>query len=87
MQFFAVLATSVLALSSGVSAWTRDGRGVWVANNTWYTIRDTRVHEACTRMNDPNTILVGDSCTYWTDGAGGQFHGQCRSSGGTVSCS
>ncbi|KAH6847481.1 hypothetical protein B0I37DRAFT_415223 [Chaetomium sp. MPI-CAGE-AT-0009] len=87
MKFFAILASSVLALSSGAYAWTQDARGVWVANNTWHTIRNTRVHEACTRMNDNQTILVNQRCTYWTDGAGGQFHGTCRSSGGTVACS
>ncbi|KAK3342216.1 hypothetical protein B0T25DRAFT_466211 [Lasiosphaeria hispida] len=70
MRLAAFIISTALTLSSGIQAWTKDSAGVWVANNNWYTIRDIHVHEACTRMNDGNTILRDVDCSFWTDGAG-----------------
>ncbi|KAK3317112.1 hypothetical protein B0T19DRAFT_446829 [Cercophora scortea] len=68
-----------LALSSGAAAWTKDGNGVWVANDNWYAIRGIRVHESCTHMNDGNTILRnGEFCKYWTNDAGSTAQGSCQ---------
>ncbi|KAK7911112.1 hypothetical protein PG985_013593 [Apiospora marii] len=84
MQFSVTFFTAALALATGAFAWTQDENGVWVANDNWYTIRGTRVHEACTRMNS-ETVHYED-CAYWTNGVGGQFHGHCTLSGNTLSC-
>ncbi|KAK4212513.1 hypothetical protein QBC37DRAFT_374921 [Rhypophila decipiens] len=87
MQLTAIIASTIIALAPvGTQAWANDGRGVWVANNSWHTIRGVRVHEACTRMNDANTILRDVPCGYWLDGAGTIINGYCRLSGGSVAC-
>ncbi|KAI0178123.1 hypothetical protein BJ166DRAFT_620034 [Pestalotiopsis sp. NC0098] len=85
MRFSALIIPTALSFASGSYAWTQDANGVWVANNNIYNIRGIQVHEACTRMNT-ETILNSGACAYWTDGAGHQFHGQCKERPGQVLC-
>ncbi|KAL2067254.1 hypothetical protein VTL71DRAFT_1678 [Oculimacula yallundae] len=70
MRFFTLAVPIALSFITGANAWTQAANGVWVANNNWYSIGGTRVHEACTRMNT-ETILWGAGCAYWTNGQGG----------------
>lgn len=39
MQFTSTIIAAALAFATGSAAWAQDQNGVWVANNTWYTIR------------------------------------------------
>lgn len=39
MQFSAIILSAAALLATGAHAWTKDANGVWVANNTYYTIR------------------------------------------------
>ncbi|KAK8041050.1 hypothetical protein PG994_014057 [Apiospora phragmitis] len=73
MQFTSTIFTAALALAVGSYGWAQAADGTWVANDTWYTIRGTRVHEACTRRNSETVHYEG--CAYWTNGVGGIFHG------------
>ncbi|KAM3071835.1 hypothetical protein ACMFMG_009692 [Clarireedia jacksonii] len=85
MHFSTVVVSTILAFAGSSYAWTKDANGVWVANNNYYTIRGTIVHEACTRMNT-ETIINRGFCAYWTDGAGHQFKGNCNERPGQVLC-
>ncbi|KAH7174938.1 uncharacterized protein B0J16DRAFT_349350 [Fusarium flagelliforme] len=76
MRFFTLALPVTLSLINGADAWAQAADGVWVANNQWYTIGGTRVHEACTRMNTQD-ILYGAGCAYWTNGQGGMFQYVC----------
>ncbi|KAK8101918.1 uncharacterized protein PG998_006672 [Apiospora kogelbergensis] len=84
MQFTSTIIAAALAFATGSAAWAQDQNGVWVANNTWYTIRGAPVHEACTRMNSEDIHFEG--CAYWTDGIGSIFNGQCQNRGGSLGC-
>ena len=42
MQFSTTIFAAALALATGSYAWTKDANGVWVANDTWYTIRGSK---------------------------------------------
>ncbi|KAH7407347.1 hypothetical protein BKA64DRAFT_705755 [Cadophora sp. MPI-SDFR-AT-0126] len=86
MRFVAVLVPAFLAFAGNCAAWTKDGNGVWVANNTWYTIGALRVHESCTTMNTVNVHADGAFCAYWTDSHGNQFKGKCSKCNKVVSC-
>ncbi|KAF3018856.1 hypothetical protein E8E14_007364 [Neopestalotiopsis sp. 37M] len=85
MRFTSIIASTAAVFATSSYAWAKDANGVWVANNVVYNIRGTQVHEACTRMNT-ETILNSGACAYWTDGAGHQFHGQCKERPGQVLC-
>ncbi|CAH0020835.1 unnamed protein product [Clonostachys rhizophaga] len=77
MHFISIV--GALAFATGIQGWTKDGQGNWVANNNWWVIRGTNVHESCTRMND-NTVIYrnNEACAYWTDGAGTIKRGRCK---------
>lgn len=48
------------------------------------TCQIVTVHESCTRMNDGGTIYrSGESCAFFTDGAGTIFHGRESSLSGS----
>ncbi|EXK27408.1 hypothetical protein FOMG_16214 [Fusarium oxysporum f. sp. melonis 26406] len=64
MRFISV-AAALFALTDFSSAWTKDGNGVWTANNEHYWIRGDYVHEACTVMNTENTHV--GPCAYFVD--------------------
>ena len=40
MQFTSTIIVAALSLAAGVTAWTKDGNGVWTANNNFYRIGD-----------------------------------------------
>ncbi|KAH0426239.1 hypothetical protein CcaCcLH18_10468 [Colletotrichum camelliae] len=93
MQFSAIILSAAALLATGTHAWTKDANGVWVANNTYYTIRGSTVHEACTTMNTESVHNNGAFCAYWTNGVGGQFKGtadkdalECKHTGNSVLC-
>ncbi|KAF4839064.1 hypothetical protein CGCTS75_v000530 [Colletotrichum tropicale] len=86
MQFSAIILFAAALLATGTHAWTKDANGVWVANNTYYTIRGSTVHEACTTMNTESVHGNGAFCAYWTNGVGGQFKGKCKHTGNSVLC-
>lgn len=39
MKFTAAVAAAAFALVPGTYGWAQAGNGVWIANNSWYTIR------------------------------------------------
>ncbi|KAF9875143.1 hypothetical protein CkaCkLH20_07409 [Colletotrichum karsti] len=86
MQFTSIIVSAALFLASGSYAWTKDANGVWTANNTYYTIRGSTVHEACTTMNTESVHTPGTSCAYWTNGIGDIFHGKCQMQGNSMLC-
>ncbi|RGP78378.1 hypothetical protein FLONG3_3514 [Fusarium longipes] len=86
MKFSAVIASTAIFLASGVTAWTKDAAGVWVANNTFYTIRGSTVHESCTTMNTEDVHADGDYCAYWINGIGQKHTGKCKKTGNSVFC-
>ncbi|TEY51305.1 hypothetical protein BOTCAL_0267g00130 [Botryotinia calthae] len=87
MQFTTIIIPAVFALASNVNAWAQNGAtGVWTANNNYYNIRGSTVHEACTEMNTENIRPGGTPCAYWTNGVGGIFNGKCSYQGNSVLC-
>ncbi|KAM0231285.1 hypothetical protein ACHAPO_008668 [Fusarium lateritium] len=86
MRFTAVIASAAFLVAPAVNAWTKDAAGVWVANNTFYTIRGSTVHESCTTMNTNNVHADGDYCAYWLNGIGQKYKGHCKKTGNSVLC-
>ncbi|GKT41156.1 uncharacterized protein ColSpa_01337 [Colletotrichum spaethianum] len=86
MQFTSVIVPAALFLASGCHAWAQAANGVWVANNVYYNIRGSTVHEACTTMNTNDVHPGGTKCSYWTNGVGQIFDGKCSYQGNSVLC-
>ncbi|KAM3080238.1 hypothetical protein ACMFMF_003647 [Clarireedia jacksonii] len=86
MQFTSIIIPTVLLFAANCNAWSQAGNGVWVANNIYYNIRGTTVHEACTTMNTQDIHANGVGCAFWLDGAGDVFNGKCSHQGGSVLC-
>ncbi|CAJ0547411.1 Ff.00g041650.m01.CDS01 [Fusarium sp. VM40] len=72
---FTLVVTALLSLVDLSFGWAQADNGVWVANNTYHTIRGDNVHEACTVMNTQQ--IHGGACAYWVDGNGKIFNGHC----------
>ncbi|KAK4442049.1 hypothetical protein QBC34DRAFT_387704 [Podospora aff. communis PSN243] len=95
MQFTTAFLTVALAFAAGTLAapapapapepapepWTKDAKGNWVANNSWWPVnyrgQEIRAHESCTWQGQPVARDPGTKCSYWTNANGGQFHGNC----------
>ncbi|KAK3328788.1 hypothetical protein B0H66DRAFT_596403 [Apodospora peruviana] len=76
MHLTSILARAIgaLYLATSCHAWAKDGNGVWVANNVWYSINGNAVHEACTQKDTTNFKTSG-YCAYWLDAQGHKFEG------------
>lgn len=49
MQFSTILFAASALVATGTYAWTQDANGVWVANNTYYTIRGCKCPKSDTK--------------------------------------
>lgn len=43
MQLSTIIFAASTLIATGTYAWTKDANGVWVANNTYYTIRGCKL--------------------------------------------
>ncbi|PQE21970.1 hypothetical protein CJF32_00009953 [Rutstroemia sp. NJR-2017a WRK4] len=86
MQFTLIALPAALLFATSCHAWTKAANGVWVANNTFYNIRGSTVHEACTTMNTEDVHPGGTKCSYWLNGVGEIFDGKCSYQGNSVLC-
>lgn len=76
MHLATIIASTVLALVTGASAWAQAADGRWIANNKFHKdpefdsghIKWT-YHEACGNR-DGTGYSVGTRCGYWINGKG-----------------